>query len=531
MPPPEISRRLRLSGLQEMQEARNYACEINDEYRVSIRLPSALLQSFKDRPEIVADKGKQDDLIEKAESDNSKDDESKSEAAITGNFTEREEKGTTEGEDKGTEGEVNNEKNIPISVNPDSEVIQPISHVPGQVSEPLSVDSVQNSSDSDLSSLDEELNNVLTAQTLVTSPLAKSVSQVDVEAISDEIEESDDDILQETDVPILPPQAPVLVPQAGFRTRVQRAGNSANNKYSLEVIKPKVEPGTEVSSEELKGYRRIPQPYLSLMKRELSLFTDLNNEDELSMIQKVIFSLKDPYSGTKIQLPIKSTTCKHFECFDFKTFCQINQNKISAGDQVKLRKELCSRNFEARKLEKLFQEQMKKLGTSLNRIQVPNGKGQPPLYTYPQYNENGQIFHFALYSKTPPLFKCPICDQLFGIKQLYISDVFNYFVKVTPKSVERIELLDMVRYRIIDNNPIKSSASPGPSEREEVIVLSDDSSDEDIRINQRKKPKKVLSSESEDDFNDGLDDMLMRLPKPEEGRGMGSWDDPVTLDD
>lgn len=541
MPPPKISRRLRLSGLlQELLGVSHNESAVNDEYQVSIRLPPALLQSFQSRREIVTDRGKQDDLIENEEFESNKETSgSLAETLIAGKITEKEdtpsERGNShdkaEGEDKGTEGETNDEKKLTSCVKPDSEVIRPISHVSEQVSEPTSGDSVQNSSDSDLSSLDEELNNVLTAQTLATSPLGKNVSQVDVEAISDEIEESDDDILQQTDVPILPPQAPGLMPQGGFRTRVQRAGNSANNKYSLEVIKPKIEPGTEASSEELKGYRRIPQPYLSLMKRELSLFTDLNNEEDLSMIQKVIFSLKDPYSGTKIQLPIKSTTCKHFECFDFKTFCQINQSKISAVDQVKLRKELCSRNFEARKLEKLFQEQMKKFGTSLNRIQVPNGKGQPPLYTYPQYSENGQIFHFALYNRTPPLFKCPICDQLFGIKQLYISDVFNYFVKVTPKTVERIELLDMARYRIIDNNPIKSSASPGLSEKEEVIVLSDDSSDEDIKVNNRKKPKKVFSSESEDDFNDGLDDMLMSLSKPEEGSGMGSWDDPVTLDD
>lgn len=581
MPSPAITRRLRLSGL--LQDNKKATSDGNNQFQVSIRLPQGVLQKFGttvcDNSDLKPNSKENDNINEVNGHENDKNDE------IVENLIEKAAKGQNSGAfigenekiaDKSTslahtgvtndsaddsidenskdstpkrDHNVENTYSVATELIPDSlpELLAPTESNQDEtrsISGPqMSLIQTEEASDSELSSLDQELNHVLTSGTLpTTSPIRNDKvtnPQDGIEEISDEIDESDDDdgILQQTDVPLLPPQAQSLVSLGSFRTRLQRAGNSAVANSALEIIKPKIEPNTEApnaSKEELKGYRTIPQPYLSLMKRELSLFTDLNNEDELSMIQKVIFSLKDPYSGTKIQLPIKSTSCKHFECFDFKTFCQINESKISAVDQIKLRKELCSKNFEARKLEKLFQEQMKKFGTNLNRIQVPNRKGQPPLYTYPQYSENGQIFHFALFNKTPPLFKCPICDQLFGIKQLYISDVFNYFVKVTPKSVERIELLDMIRYRIIDNNPIKNSASPGPSEQEEVIILSDDSSDEEIRVHRsgsKRKLKPYISSESEDAFNDGLDDMIMNLTKPEEGNGAGSWDDPVTLDD
>lgn len=362
----------------------------------------------------------------------------------------------------------------------------------------------------------------------------------------DPVSESDDDIIFQSDVPILPPPPPISTHRSSLRTRLQTTGNVqplAHVKSEFQTINK-----LDIPQGELKGYRNIPQPYLALMKRELSLFTD-SNDDDLHMIQKVIFSLKDPYSGTKIRLPIKLTSCKHFECFDFDTFCMINTAKIPPMERARIRKELCLKNFEARKLEKLFQEQQRLHGGKLlSRIKLPT---KPPTYTYPQFSEHGQMFHFPVYNKTPPLFKCPVCDQLFGIKQLYISDVFNYFVKTTPKTVERIELLDMQRFRIIDST-IKTSASPGPSAREEIILLSDESdSDDDNRPSSNHDDNSNSNHEDEglaasdalptallDElmFDDGLDQMLLALSNAAAasaaavGKGAGSWDDPVTLD-
>lgn len=397
-------------------------------------------------------------------------------------------------------------------------------------------------------------------------------------------------IISETDLPILPRQILPPAKPSGLRTRVQLAGTRLNHtslefptqnlqstpetqsslnttsepksdtqtqhlpqlqleyqsKDKTKEYKPRKGSQSKENPDDHKDFRNIPQQYLSLMKRELSLFTDVNNEDELSMIQKVIFSLKDPYSGTKINLPIKSTSCKHFECFDFENFCQINKSKISFTDQIKLKKDLCTKNFEARKLEKLYQEQQKALGHGkfLQRIKIPNKSGSAPIYTYPQYSEHGQIFHFALYNKTPPLFQCVICDQLFGIKQLYISDVFNYFVKITPKTVEKIELLDMERYRIIDSTLQNSNAFLGPSKREDVVVLSDseDESKQSRKSQRHKKGSKKSNDDSESDkglgadsdeiFDDGLDDILITLGSNDQRKkkGDGSWNNPLTLE-
>lgn len=354
-----------------------------------------------------------------------------------------------------------------------------------------------------------------------SEPQLASSSQPRIKNKLPELSDDEDDVIVDPITP-LPPQDLSFLDKVSFgnRTRTQLAGKSNEGKLFPGIPSTLPQPKRNELTQELKeqGYRKIPLTYATVMRRELSLFTDLNSEED--MIEKVIFSLKDPYSGAKVKLPIKATSCKHFECFDFESFCKINIGKISFNQRYHLKQELINKNHEARRLERLFQEQHKKqTGNQLPRIQIAQ-KGKIPIYTYPQYSEHGQIFHFALYHKTPPLFKCPICDELFGIKQLYISDVFNYFVKGTPKDVDRIELLDMDCYRIIDGE-----GSSNKKAKEEFIELTDEDLDDEPLT---KKAKVEPKSESADDFNDGLDSMFLKLNDKDSGRG--SWDDPVTLD-
>ncbi|KAL6018067.1 hypothetical protein ACI3LY_001361 [Candidozyma auris] len=260
------------------------------------------------------------------------------------------------------------------------------------------------------------------------------------------------------------------------------------------------------------GYRQIPPNLVCAIQRELNMFFDTgdNDKDALEVVNKVIFSLKDPYSATKIKLPVKATTCRHFECFDLDNFCTFS--KMPSGIRHTLRKSLVQKSHDARRLEQLFLKQQKLIAEGALSFKAPG-------LVYPSFSEHGQMFFSEVYSRTPPLYKCPLCDEKFGLKQLYISDIFNFLVKTTPRSVTRIELVETDKYKIIDEDtPAQDEKTATP----DVVVLSEDESDEgEVKKEKTAPANKSFSAE---EFNDGLDDMLTHL-SPEDG----TWNNPVTL--
>ena len=286
------------------------------------------------------------------------------------------------------------------------------------------------------------------------------------------------------------------------------------------------------------GYRTIPKNLISIIKKELGDLGD--TDDDLGMIEKMVFTLKDPLSASKIGLPVKSNLCQHFECFDFENFCIFN--KIPMGVKNLIKKDLAKRNLDLKKSEKL---------SKLN---------QPGHVKYDGHatNTNASFIHFPSFSpsikgyKHPfaqprvPAYKCPVCNVSFALNQLYISDVFNFFVKTTPKHIDRIELMDMVKYKIIDDSKANwaNTKSHVSHEPEELVILSDDDDVDDvdstaaqhaIHNNEHTQVDPQIPESTDDVFNDGLDNELLRLSNLHEHatdgyKGRGSWEDPVTLD-
>lgn len=245
-------------------------------------------------------------------------------------------------------------------------------------------------------------------------------------------------------------------------------------------------------------YRIIPQNLITTIDRELG--------EDLGMIEKMIFTLKDPITATRIRLPVRSTACTHFECFDFDNFCEFT--KIPAGVKAFIRKDLVKRSFELKRYEKL--------------IHKDAGRRKPP--PPPQWL---QPIHHA-YLPNIPTYKCPVCDTAFPLHQLYISDVFNFFVKFTPSYVHRIEITDRIKYRIIEDEKEPSSSAA----HEDIVVLSDDDDDAEVKTepissNTTYRNHSTSLPFSDDVFDDGLDEQLA-LISPEQGSG--SWNDPVTVD-
>ena len=283
-----------------------------------------------------------------------------------------------------------------------------------------------------------------------------------------------------------------------------------------------------------------------MLYKEIGAF----NDDDVNMIQKMVFTLRDPLTATKVNLPVKTIQCQHFECFDLENFCTFNH--IPKGVKTLLRKDLVKRNYELKKQERLYKQKYGHNSNPVNIIQLTKANGV---------------------SSKAPGYKCPICNCDFKLVQLFISDVFNYFVKTTPKSIDRIELRDMIKYRIVEDDEVESVP-------EEVIELGDetnesdggdetnqsDDSDDNDEIKLPKKSSQRSRIKLEDDTlfdqinnvisqnNNDSDDIFTddselirtidqvcgdtnggtekkpRLTAGQNwGEGAGSWDDPVVL--
>lgn len=284
------------------------------------------------------------------------------------------------------------------------------------------------------------------------------------------------------------------------------------------------------------GFRNIPPNLVNAIQRELNFFYDNNTDDDVEIVGKMTFSLKDPIARTKIRLPIKATTCRHFECFDFYNFCLFYE--LSTGTRNGLKTNMLLQSKESRECEEKFYRQQRQIAEGKMLIKSPG-------LVFPLFSEHGQMFFTDVYSRTPPLYKCPLCDEKFGLKQLYISDVFNFFVKTTPAHISKIELVENDRYKIVEEETAEKS-----EEKHDVVELDDDDDEDEDAVQktnvQTSVPKvraenKHLNGEidsklpsgaaladrsvTSEDFNDGLDDVLLGLKQ-----GDGSWFHPLTLD-
>lgn len=293
---------------------------------------------------------------------------------------------------------------------------------------------------------------------------------------------------------------------------------------------------TKTAEDKSAGYRTIPKNLISIIKKELGDVGD--TDDDLGMIEKMVFTLKDPLSASKIGLPVKSNLCHHFECFDFENFCIFN--KIPTGVKNLIKKDLAKRNLDLKKSEKVSKLNL----TGYTKYEGPGVTPSNPLNViqFPSFTPSIKNYKQPFAQPKIPTYKCPVCNVSFALNQLYISDVFNFFVKTTPKHIDRIELMDMVKYKIIDDSKANWSTTKSrvSHEPEEVVILSDDDGEDpptqpSIHQHENTQIDPQMLESTDDVFNDGLDNELLRLSSIHEYasdgyQGRGSWEDPVTLD-
>ncbi|CAH6719512.1 hypothetical protein CLIB1444_02S10264 [[Candida] jaroonii] len=392
--------------------------------------------------------------------------------------------------------------------------------------------------DSDLSSLEDELNQALTTDSILPRTPVKQSTQTDDEPKS-------------------------LNVTLKYSPRPSSTFSSFKSNNNTQITEPDKEVKQEVPEQPnlqaskqpstVPGYRGIPPNLTIVLKREFGLLNE--SSEDLEMIEKIIFTLRDPLSATKIKLPVKSITCSHFECFDFENFCVFN--KIPHGIKSILKKDLIRKSFDLKKRDKFLQN----TGKDFNPMSIVQ------LTKNFIYNPGLNEFKNVGVANQPhyPTYKCPVCNNPFELSQLFISDIINYFIKTTPMDINRIELLDMANYRIVDDLP-----QPKKEESHEVVMLD---SDDEIDTNVPEQKDVVLpvlrgfdnngsnnvqlpsfnmmnseipgfsddSTEEEDygkippppaKFPSQRNPSQSNLPQrnPPTTTGTGSWEDPVTLD-
>ncbi|CAK9441384.1 uncharacterized protein LODBEIA_P52520 [Lodderomyces beijingensis] len=259
-----------------------------------------------------------------------------------------------------------------------------------------------------------------------------------------------------------------------------------------------------------KSHKPLPPNIAPLLKAE---FSALDAEEDGIQVDHIIFSLKDPLGGGRINFPVRSRFCTHFECFDYNNFCMIS--KITESTKNITKKNLLKQNYEklskggggatARKTSTRFKQQQPTSGNTAgtNIILPPVGRSiisqkgvqdirLPPYVTIlndpmPQYNAK---FVPANYHQCV-FYKCPICRISFPLSALIVSDVFNYFLKSTPLEIQRIELVGLEKFRPIMDEEFYGKSRSKKNKKSNKIGGGGDDDDDDGVI--------CISSEDEDD--------------------------------
>lgn len=283
-------------------------------------------------------------------------------------------------------------------------------------------------------------------------------------------------------------------------------------------------------------YKPVPKNIVPIIEREMS---QVDCDDDFGVVEKVVFSLKDPLSAGRIKIPVKSNRCIHFECFDFDTFCIFN--KIPQGVLNLTKKDMSKRSYQ-------------RLANHHEAVTKESKNSQTPQKLKHEFitiiDDPTPIRRHSL-----PTYKCPLCDLDFVLAELYFSNLLNYFVKTIPPNIDKVELFECNSYRPIEDIRIPQSGATGHDDDQLVIISSDDELDTKIK-HEGSNRKDVglddtLADDTENLLDDGLDELFLSLGSHNYGTfdsnasprlgsvlynsnevesGSGSWNDPVTLD-
>ncbi|KAI5967858.1 hypothetical protein CANMA_002626 [Candida margitis] len=315
-----------------------------------------------------------------------------------------------------------------------------------------------------------------------------------------------------------------------------------------------IKPFSRVREQRAEHYKSLPANIAPILESELRELEDA--DEDMPKVEKIVFSLKDPLGGGKIKLPVKSRFCSHFECFDYDNFCLFHNIPTSIKDMT--RKNLIQHNFnEMARRKNGAQSSSQDSSTQCSRQAtyqqiVPHQANLGSDYRSPMVIQQLKLSPYVKIVDNPlpgdsytsrfiapayqtcPFYSCPICDTSFPLNALLISDSFNYFVKITSPSAEKIELLGSQKYRAIGGADLGLNAKNASSNKEDVLVISSDEEEENEKTRQQSATKQKMNvgnfihrQTPVDWFESAVDTSNYNTDYDDHG---ASHDDPIILD-
>lgn len=234
------------------------------------------------------------------------------------------------------------------------------------------------------------------------------------------------------------------------------------------------------------------------------------------LVLNTIVSCLDIISRQRIEQCVRSTRCDHIECFDFKSFCQVNNisdtyyerrknqftpryEAIPVVNQV-TSELIVTKNMLTRKTRSSKNNHNRKYVVKMTRKKKKGSK----LFKIIQNGKTSSLAGRKLtggHTQTDWMVRCPLCSVKFLPNELIHDDFMTTILKYVPKDVRSIEIgEDWVVSKVIEKSPFQN---------QEVVAIEDDETSDEENIetvkvshSTRKKRDKGFFEWDSDDFDD-----------------------------
>ncbi|CAM9019832.1 unnamed protein product [Wickerhamomyces anomalus] len=242
------------------------------------------------------------------------------------------------------------------------------------------------------------------------------------------------------------------------------------------------------------------------------------DEEDIQVVNTVVSCL-DIISRQRTEHCVKSARCKHIECFDLKSFCEVNNiinyyekehyafsGKFDVIPAVNHVRSKFTVTDSPRKRQTRFNNataKEKKYMVTLSQ----QGKKSPTLFKVVHTKDKSALFPRNLTTKQYQpgwIVRCPLCSIKFCPSELMHDDFMTTVLKYVPKPVRSIE--------ISEDWIVSEVKEKSPFQNQEVVAIDDDDLD-NVFVNKNKHSKhkkhkkhrkqvNIGDFDSDDDFDD-----------------------------
>lgn len=248
-------------------------------------------------------------------------------------------------------------------------------------------------------------------------------------------------------------------------------------------------------------------------------------EDDIEVVNSVISCL-DIISKRRIEKCVKSILCDHIGCFDFYSFCDINSIPESIFERQNMRftsrysaipvvQSVTSKGRQTKRKRDTFVVSMNRTKDSGALLKVRANKTN---LTVGARLLTKKITGFSRY------LRCPLCDVKFNFSELIYDDFMSTIMKYIPKDVKSFEINEEWVVKIVkEESPFKD---------QEIVSIDDDDIDNEgtKHTHKRKKPKRVIIDEIEDEDYDDINALFESANEEDNSGFAGTMNDPVVID-